>query len=80
LSFDENILAFFVWQLFWLLFPKFGHFFPKLLVTLPPTGSTQVGATLATISVAGCSLPKHLTRVEKTGKDKDASLEYSLPL
>jgi hypothetical protein len=34
LSFGEDILAFLVWQLFWLLFPKFGLFFANLLVTL----------------------------------------------
>jgi hypothetical protein len=38
LSFDEDIVAFLVWQLFWLLFGyffKFGRiFFPSLLITL----------------------------------------------
>ncbi len=32
-SFGEDILAFLVWQLFGLLYPKFGRLFPKLWVT-----------------------------------------------
>ncbi len=37
-SFDEYNLAFFgLAQLFWLLYPKFGRFFPNLLVTLELT-------------------------------------------
>jgi hypothetical protein len=39
LSFDKNILAFFVWLLFWLLFLKFGQIFSQS--SGPPCGSGQ---------------------------------------
>jgi hypothetical protein len=47
LSFDKYILAFFARQLFWLLFPKFGQFFPNLLVTLVASMVKKCFITLA---------------------------------
>ncbi len=37
LNFDDNILYFLVWRLFWLFFLKFGQIFPNPLVTLEIT-------------------------------------------
>jgi hypothetical protein len=41
LSFDEDMLGFLTWQVFWLLFNKLGQFFSKLLVTLATASVTD---------------------------------------